>query len=53
MKYHIDIKLVYETRDINETHIKLKNTLKQITNNPGLDVFIKEPITGRYDRVTQ
>jgi len=50
-KYKIDVKLVYETRDINETHTKLKQTLKQIIDTPGLTIFLKEPNNNRYDKL--
>ena len=51
MKYHIDLKFVYEAIDDNETQIQLKETLKQIIDKPGLDIFLRDPGSRRYDRV--
>lgn len=51
MKHHIDLKFVYESRDIDDTHQKLKDTLKQIINTPNLDIFLKNPNAPGYGRL--
>ena len=53
MKYHVDIKLVYEATDPNDTQIQLKETLKQIIDQTGLDIFLKRPGLEKYNRVVK
>jgi len=51
-KFAVDVKLVFNAVDPNDTQIKLKQVLKQIMDIPDLDIFLREPNVDRYDRLT-
>ena len=53
MKYHVDMKLVYEATDPEDTQIKLKETLKKIIMDNDLDIFLKNPDNSGYDRLVK
>ena len=51
MKYHVDMKLVFEATDPNDTQIKLKQVLSKILMAKDLDIFLKNPDDSGYARV--
>lgn len=52
MKYHADVKLVITADNIDETQPILKQILTQIIDVPGIDIFLRDPGSERYDKVT-
>ena len=53
MKNAINLKLIYESASLEDTEKRLKETLSKIINDPNMDIFLQQPETGQYDRVTQ
>lgn len=51
MKYHVDMKLVFEATDPNDTQIKLKQVLSKILLTQDLDIFLKNPYEPGYARI--
>ena len=52
MKYHADIKLVITADNINETQPILKQILTRMIDTPNIDIFLRDPGSERYDKVT-
>ena len=51
MKYHVDMKLVFEANDPEDTQIKLKQVLSKILLTEDLDIFLKNPTDSEYTRI--
>ena len=53
MKYHVDVKLVFESLDKEHTDKQLKHVMGKIINEPFLDIFLKNPGSTEYARLTK